>query len=137
MNQHEILAALLRTAINDTLNSLEGLDSEDRAAVMLVSHLGDLLAEEKKLLCPSCVAIESTTDFPDVHPAFETGPGPLLWYPDNGVWFETFGNTPKLDDHTMVEVMTKAERERQQYAKAEVFATGVRWPFIVAYKVVQ
>lgn len=137
MNQHEILAALLRTAINDTLNSLEGLDGEDRSAVMLVSHLGDLLAEEKKLLCTSYVVIESTTDFPDVHPAFETGPGSLLWYPDKDVWFETFGNTPKLDDHTMVEVMTNAERERQQYAKAEVFATGIMWDKVVAYKVVQ
>ena len=137
MNQHEILAALLRTAINDTLDSLEGLDSEDRSAVMLVSHLGDLLAEEKKLLCTSCVVIESATDFPDVHPAFETGPGSLLWYPDKDVWFETFGNTPKLDAHTMVEVMTDAERDRQEYAKGEVFATGVNWDRIVAYKVVQ
>ena len=137
MNQHEILAALLRTAINDTLNSLEGLDSEDRSAVMLVAHLGNLLAEEKNLLCTSCVVIESATDFPDVHPAFETGPGSLLWYPDKDVWFETFGNTPKLDDHTMVEVMTNAERERQQYAKAEVFATGVMWDKVIAYKVVQ
>ena len=137
MNQHEILAALLRTAINDTLNSLEGLDSEDRSAVMLVAHLGNLLAEEKNLLCTSCVVIESATDFPDVHPAFETGPGSLLWYPDKDVWFETFGNIPKLDDHTMVEVMTNAERERQQYAKAEVFATGVMWDKVIAYKVVQ
>lgn len=137
MNQHEILAALLRTAINDTLNSLEGLDGEDRAAVMLVSHLGDLLAEEKKLLCTPSIFIESTTDFPDVHPAFETGPGPLLWYPDKDVWFETFGNTPKLDAHTMVEVMTAAERERQDYGRALVFANGVMWDKVVAYKVVQ
>lgn len=137
MNQHEILAALLRTAINDTLNSLEGLDSEDHAAVMLVSHLGDLLAEEKKLLCTPRIFIESTTDFPDVHPAFETGPGSLLWYPDKDVWFETFGNTPTLDAHTMVEVMTSAERERQDYGRALVFATGVMWDKVVAYKVVQ
>lgn len=134
MNQHEILAALLRTAINDTLNSLEGLDSEDRSAVMLVAHLGDLLAEEKKLLC------SAPSELPDVNLAFETnsfGSGPPLWYPDTGIWFETFGNTPKLDAHTMVEVMTGAERERQQYAKAEVFATGVIWDKVVAYKVVQ
>ena len=137
MNQHEILAALLRTAINDTLNSLEGLDGEDRAAVMLVSHLGDLLAEEKKLLCTPSIFIESTTDFPDVHPAFETGPGALLWYPDKDVWFETFGNTPTLDAHTMVEVMTSSERNRQDYAKVQVFATGVMWDKVVAYKVVQ
>lgn len=132
MNQHEILAALLRTAINDTLNSLEGLDGESRESNMLVSHLGDLLAEEKKLLCNPFVAGVPSEDDIDYIPS----PNPL-WYPDKGVWFETFGNTPKLGSHTMVEVMTGAERERQQYAKAEVFATGVMWDKIVAYKVVQ
>ena len=118
---HEILAALLRTAINDTLNSLEGLDSEDRSAVMLVAHLSDLLAAEKKLLC------ETSQSTPTEKP----------WYPDDsGQWVESHGVDPELSDRLRVQLLAEIERDRKMHIPTAFLPSVVNWPRIVAYKVV-
>ena len=124
MHPIEILqttATLLRTAINDTLNSLEGLDSEDRSAVMLVAHLSDLLAAEKKLLC------ETSQSTPTEKP----------WYPDgSGSWVETHGVDPELSDRLRVQILAEIERDRKMHIPTAFLPSVVNWPRIVAYKVV-
>ena len=119
---HEILAALLRTAINDTLNSLEGLDSEDRSAVMLVAHLSDLLAAEKKLLC------ETSQSTPTEKPLYPDG---------SGAWIETNRLDPGLPAGTRVWYLTFVERKYGVHHEDTRLASRISWDKVVAYKVVR
>ena len=118
---HEKTAAVVRTAIDQTIDQLEGLDAGTPLSDMLVAHLSDLLAAEKKLLC------ETSQSTPTEKP----------WYPDDsGSWVETHGVDPELSDRLRVQPLAEIERDRKMHVPTAFFPSVVNWPRIVAYKVV-
>ena len=126
IEMHEKTAAVVRTAIDETIDRLEGLSREAAHFDLLVAHLVTLLTIESRMLAVAPKSNEwvVTTTTP-------------LWYPDDsGRWVETHGVDPELPDRLRVQILAEIERDRKMHVPTAFLPSVVNWPRIVAYKVV-
>ena len=126
IEMHERTAAVVRTAIDQTIDRLEGLDGDTPLSDMLVTHLGVLLKIEDHMLSVAPTSNEGVVTTTTA-----------LWYPDDsGGWVETHGVDPELSDRLRVQLLAEIERDRKMYIPTAFLPSVVNWPRIVAYKVV-
>ena len=126
IEMHERTAVVVRTAIDQTIDQLEGLDAGTPLSDMLVAHLGVMLTIESRMLAvaPKSNELVVTTTT-------------ALWYPDDsGKWVETHGVDPELSDRLRVQILAEIERDRKMHIPTAFLPSVVNWPRIVAYKVV-
>lgn len=124
---HERTAAVVRTAIDQTIDQLEGLDAGTPLSDMLVAHLGVMLTIESRMLAvaPKSNELVVTTTT-------------ALWYPDDsGAWIETNRLDPGLPAGTRVWYLTFVERKYGVHHEDTRLASRISWDKVVAYKVVR
>lgn len=123
----------LRTAINETLSSLQPVPLRDSLPTevkqLLADHLRHLLQQEAALLTVAAPAMgqpEAPTDA-ETH-----------WYPDDsGEWVEHDGSDVcPVPTDCRVFVMSQADREAHATGYIRTSAGGIQWKHVVAYKVV-
>jgi len=161
---HEKTAAVVRTAIDQTIDRLEGLDAGTPLSDMLVAHLGTLLTIESRVLAvvprdghglaESAIATLQHLGY-TYHGGEQwkppIGPAPVFseekpWYPDDsGEWVEvpnTMMTPPPVGEDTIVEALYLNEREGKTYQKNTTTCKSWQWHKdvknhyrIVAYKV--